>query len=125
MEFIFEILFEFIIQIVVEVFIGATVHLVSAVFNRFSGPWLAALGCAAVGALLGGASLWMFPHHMVASGTGRIVNLIVTPIGVGLCMSLIGAWLEARGKTALRLDHFSFGYLFALCFAVVRFVWAA
>jgi hypothetical protein len=49
------------------------------------------------------------------------VNLVVVPVLVGLVMVLLGAWRARRGDTVLRIDRFSYGYLFALALAAVRF----
>ena len=56
--------------------------------------------------------------------TMRIVNLVLTPIAVGLLMCAMGAWRARRGDAVLRIDRFAYGYLFALALAVVRFSFA-
>jgi hypothetical protein len=39
-------------------------------------------------------------------------------------MMFIGSWRRRRGQEVVRLDHFSYGFLFAICMAAVRFQWA-
>jgi hypothetical protein len=125
MEFIFELLFEFLIQIVGEVLFELGMHSMAEPFRTRPNPWLAAFGYAIFGVILGGLSLWLFPHHMVLSVTWRYLNLVLTPLAVGLCMSWLGSWRARRGQQVLRIDRFSFGCLFALTFALVRFSWAS
>ncbi|MDC9640262.1 hypothetical protein QYG06_18720 [Xanthomonas euvesicatoria] len=39
-------------------------------------------------------------------------------------MAALGAWRARRGDPVLRIDRFSHGYLFALCFALMRYFFA-
>lgn len=52
------------------------------------------------------------------------MNLVVTPIAVGLAMGAPGPWRARRGKDLFRLDKFADGYAFALAFALARFAFA-
>jgi hypothetical protein len=124
MEILFELLFELLIQLFGEVFVELGLHSIAAPFRKDSSPWLAAVGYAFFGAVLGGLSLLVFPHHMVANIQWRLVSLGATPIAAGACMPLLGAWRAKRGQEVIRIDRFSYGYLFALCFGLVRFFWA-
>lgn len=124
MEFLVELLLELVIQLFGELFVELGLRSVTAPFRKESSPWLAAAGYACFGAVLGGVSLLVFPHHMVANVQWRLVNLGVTPMAAGACMSLLGAWRANRGQDLIRIDRFSYGYLFALCFGLVRFFWA-
>ena len=71
-----------------------------------------------------GVSLWLLPAHLVKGEPLRILNLIITPVVVGLLMSLMGRWRARRGDPLLRLDRFACGYLFALSLALMRFAYA-
>jgi hypothetical protein len=124
MEFLLELLFEFVIQIIGEALFELGLHSLAEPFRKPPNPLLAALGYALFGASFGVISLWLFPHHMVVSSAWRLVNLLVTPVMAGVCMSLIGSWRAKRGQAVLRIDRFSYGFLFALCLALVRFQWA-
>jgi hypothetical protein len=124
MEFLVELLLEFIIQVVGEALVELGLHSLAEPFRKPPNPWLAAIGYTIFGAVLGGISVWIVPHHMVAGVAWRWVNLLVTPIAVGLCMSWLGAWRSKRGQEVFRIGRFSYGYLFALSFALVRFAWA-
>lgn len=66
----------------------------------------------------------VFPAHLTPAGLPRLANLVLTPLAVGLCMSAMGAWRSKRGDALLRIDRFSYGYLFALTMALVRFQFA-
>jgi hypothetical protein len=124
MEFLIELLLEFVIQIVGEALFELGLHSMAEPFHRKPNPWLAALGYAIIGAIFGGISLWLFPQHMVAGEAWRWVNLLVTPLAVGLCMSWLGSWRAKKGQTVLRIDRFTYGYLFALSLGLVRFLGA-
>ena len=124
MEILLELLLELIIQVFGEVLLEMGFHAVSAPFKGRASPWLAALGYAVLGAAIGGISLAIWPAHMVSSAALRWVNVLVTPVAAGLCMAALGAWRARRGQAILRIDKFSYGYLFALSFALVRFVGA-
>lgn len=50
-------------------------------------------------------------------------SLLITPLLAGLSMSGIGVLRERKGKTIIRLDSFSFGFIFAFGMALVRFMY--
>ncbi|MRV73110.1 hypothetical protein GJ700_15480 [Duganella sp. FT92W] len=125
MEILVELLFEFLIQLFGELLVEVGLQSIAAPFRKESSPWLAAIGYAFFGAVAGAISLWLFPDHMVVNVKLRLINLGVTPIATGLCMSLLGAWRARRGQDLIRIDRFSYGYLFALCLGLVRFYGAS
>jgi hypothetical protein len=124
LELLFEILGEFLIQVFGELLIELGLHSMAEPFRKPPNPWIAAIGYALFGAIFGGLSLLVISHYIVSGSTGRIVNLIATPVLAGLCMSLLGHWRSKRGQTLIRIDRFSYGYLFALSFALIRFFFA-
>lgn len=124
MEFLVELFLEFGIQIIVECLIELGLHSMAEPLRRPANPWLASIGYSIFGAILGGVSVWLFPTHMVSSAVWRWGNLLVTPLAVGLSMAWLGGWRARRGQVVLRIDRFSYGYLFALSLALVRFQWA-
>ena len=125
MELLLELLLEFVIQIVGEALFEVGLHSLAEPFRKPPNTWLAALGYSLFGAIFVSISLWPFPHHMVVSAGWRLVNLFFTPVLAGVCMSLIGFWRAKHGQTVLRIDRFSYGFLFALCLAIVRFQWTS
>lgn len=124
LEIIIEFLGEFLLQAIGEAIIELGLHSLAEPFRQPPEPWIAALGYTIFGAFFGGLSLLFFPSNLV-SRPFRILNLIVTPIAVGSIMTLMGAWRTRRGQSVLRIDHFAYGYVFALSFAVVRYLFAA
>jgi hypothetical protein len=56
---------------------------------------------------------------------GAVQNLFVTPVALGLIMVLIGKLREKKGQEKVRLDKFSYGFLFAFGMCFVRFIWAS
>lgn len=125
MEFLLELLGEILLQIFAEALFELGLHSLAAPFKRESSPWMAGVGYAIFGALMGGASLWIVPHHLVLTPGWRLVNLVLAPFFAGMFMASIGAWRAKRGQQTLRIDRFSYGYLFALSLALVRFFFAA
>ncbi|WP_457418845.1 hypothetical protein [Roseateles sp. P5_E7] len=125
MEILFELLAELLFQIVGEVLVELGLHSLAEPFRRKPNVWLAVLGYALLGALLGALSLWAFPNHLTRDGWPRLANLVVTPVIAGVAMALIGRWRARRGDTVLRIDRFAYGYLFALAVAIVRFNFAS
>ena len=124
MEFLLELLGELLLQLLGEALFELGLHSLAAPFKRESSPWLAAFGYAMFGALTGGVTLWLVPHHLVLTAGWRLVNLALTPFFAGMFMASVGAWRAKRGQETLRIDRFSYGYLFALSLALVRFFFA-
>ncbi len=120
LEFLFEVFGEFLFQILLEALAEAGLHALSDPLRKPPNTWLAALGYLLMGTLVGGASVLVFPHNMVPV-PWRITNLLVTPVAAGVMMSALGAWRERRGQDRIRIDRFSYGYLFAFGLALVRF----
>lgn len=125
MEFLIELLGELLLQGLAEVLAEFGLRAFGESFRRPRNPWLAAIGYATFGAVVGGLSLLVFAKHLVPVGTWRIVNLAATPLAVGALMAALGAWRAKRGEPVLRIDRFSYGALFALAFALVRYYFAA
>lgn len=123
LEIIIEFLGEFLLQAIGEALIELGLHSLAEPLRQPPEPWLAALGYTIFGALFGGLSLLVFPSNLVPR-PWRILNLLATPIAVGSIMTFMGAWRSRRGQSVLRIDHFAYGYVFALSFAVVRFLFA-
>lgn len=114
---------ELLLQLLLEVLAEFGLRVVSEPFRnrREISPWVAALGYAVYGAVLGGVSLWLFPAPYLEAEWLKWANLLLSPLMAGALMSLLGAWRRQRGQALLRLDRFSYGALFALSLALVRF----
>jgi nitroreductase len=85
------------------------------------GAWLRALGYGLLGLLAGGLSLWLRPQSFIHSSLGRLGNLLLVPVAMGLAMAIVGAWRKRRGQQILGIDHFAYGYVFALGMSLVRY----
>ncbi len=129
MELIFEIVFQFVfevlLQIVVEALVEVGFHGLRATFKKPINPWFASIGYCILGVVAGGVSLWLFPTLFIRSHTMQMLNVAVSPIFIGLVMALLGAWRKGRGSEIVRLDRFTFAYLFALTMALTRFILGA
>jgi hypothetical protein len=123
-EIIVQVLFELLVQLVGQFLFELGLHAMAEPFRKRQNPWVAAFGYLLLGAILGALTLWVFPSYMVKMPALRWVNLALTPVIVGGCMSLLGSWRTKRGQFVMRIDSFSYGYLFALSAALVRYTWA-
>ena len=104
LEFIFEVLGEFLLQVFGEALIEIGFHSLAEPFRRPANPWLAAIGYALFGAILGGISLLAFPNNLVPAAW-RVANLVATPMAVGGIMAVMGVWRARRGQRVLRIDR--------------------
>lgn len=123
-EFLIELLGEFLIQLVLEIVAEFGIRWLAEPFRRRPRPWLAALGYIVFGIIAGVLSLLVFRAHFIRQPAAQILNLIVTPLTVGLAMWTLGQWRAKRGETVLGIDRFWYGYLFALALALCRFWFA-
>jgi sterol desaturase/sphingolipid hydroxylase (fatty acid hydroxylase superfamily) len=135
-EFIAEIIIQIvwgILQFLGELLLQAFFELIAELIGRSVkepfrrpkpvNPWFAAFGYIIFGVAAGGLSLWLVPALFIPSQWLRIANLILTPVVAGLLMDRLGAWREKKDQETIRLDTFSYGFLFALSMALVRFTW--
>ena len=129
MEIIFEAVFgffgELLLQVLGELLLEIGLHSVAEPFRKKPSPVLAAIGYAFFGAVIGGLSLLVFPDYLMANRHLRIANAALSPIVAGLSMTAMGKWRAKREQAVLRIDKFSYGYLFALAFGLVRFWFAS
>jgi fluoride ion exporter CrcB/FEX len=133
MEFLFEILYgilqlfgEVILQLVFEFLVEFGARGAADAFQRRSPlhPVIAAISYGILGGLAGWLSLWIAPDSLIDREWLRLLNLFVTPIVAGGVMAWLGAWRAKRNQELIRLERFSFGFLFAAAMALVRYVWA-
>ncbi len=87
--------------------------------------WLATLGYALSGGILGGITLPVASHHFITSDSLRLVNLLLSPVAAGLLMVAFGTWRTRRGEASFSIDKFLFEYIFALSLALRRYKFAA
>lgn len=129
MGFIFELLFQFLgellLQIAAETLVQLGFRSLTSVIKKRPHPVLAFIGCILWGAIAGGISLFFFSGSFIESDTLHMVNLIITPIAIGLIMMAIGIRRTHKGKLVVSLDKFINAYIFALAMSYIRFEWAA
>lgn len=126
MEIILEILGELLLQALLETLLELGFHGYIKLSDRRTkrNPLLASLGHIILGGAIGGVSLFFFPESFIHKQQIRILNLIITPVCVGLIMAVIGNVRRKKGKETIRLEGFMYGFLFALSMAAVRYFWA-
>jgi hypothetical protein len=126
LELLFEFFGEFALQVFFEALAQAGVHAVRHPDHepRQVNRWLVALGYALFGAFGGALSVWLLPHYLLRAHVARVAYLLIAPVAVGCLMAALGHWRSRRGLALAGIDRFAFGYVFALAFAVVRFVFA-
>ena len=122
-EFITQVIFEFILQVFGEVLVEIGLRSLVEPFreraDRNSKGVL--VGYTLLGFLVGGLSILIFPRSFVRSQTMHGISLLVTPLLAGVAMSGLGWLRERQGKKLLRIDTFSYGFIFAFAMALVRF----
>jgi hypothetical protein len=121
-EVLLQIIAELLLQLFVEASIEAGTHAIRGRHKtRPIHPIMASIGYVILGSILGAVSLWLVPQSLIQHPFGRWLNLILTPVLVGICMVMLGRWREKRGQETIRLDRFGCAFLFALAMALVRF----
>jgi hypothetical protein len=61
--------------------------------------------------------------HYIKNVNLQYLNLVISPVLIGLIMKYRGKYLHAKDKKTIRLDSFWYGYVFALTFSLVRFIY--
>lgn len=125
---LFEVLVEVLFAILAEVVVFALDALVSVIGRRLV---VHALFGVAMGALLGAASTWVAPAHMIRSSGARLANLALTPLAVGgLSAALASARKRRRKVVEATVDDTPGGRAFllaastTLAFALTRYFMA-
>jgi len=73
-----------------------------------------------IGALLGGASLWLWPERIAHRADARVSLVFITTMVGGGVMAAVGAYRKHRNRPPGRLATFGTGALFALAYAAAR-----
>lgn len=120
-------LLEFLIEALLQFAGGAILdgifRAMGAVFSP-DRPIIAAFAYAGLGALVGSASLVLFPHPLVKPSRFHGISLLISPLFVGSAMSLLGSFLESKNKKSIQIESFGYGFAFAFGMALVRLVFA-
>jgi hypothetical protein len=120
---IFEILAEVFFQVAIEAIVGLITRSIRNLFSETSAvsPILAAMGYLLLGLFAGILSVLLFPHRLVPPSRIHGMSLVVSPVITGLIMSQVGALLRRKGKRAVPIESFVYGFTFALGVAIIRF----
>lgn len=89
-----ELLLEFVFEILLELVFSA---IGEAALRKSHRPVVGAISSVVLGALVGIASYWLWPHHFLVSQTARTVNLVFAPLFVGTVLGLRG-YLTAQPR---------------------------
>ncbi len=122
-EFICSFFGEFLLQIVAELVLEFGLRRLSEEPEKCK-PFLSFVGYGVLGLAVGGLSLLLFPHPFVSSSRFHGISLIISPVLAGLAMSGVGHLRRRQGQIVLRIDTFSFGFIFAFGMSLIRFIFA-
>lgn len=117
MEILFEILLQIIVELLAEGLSRKEIHKSTALLS----PAISMLGYLFLGMMAGGISLLFFPESFLQNATLRAINLIIAPVVIGGIMCFIGRLRIKKGQKTVRLDTFSYAFLFAFGMAAARF----
>ena len=123
-ELFLELFLEAALEIGAEIVASLFFRGMDSVFDvsEFRNPVLAGLGYVCLGAAFGGLSVVLFPHPFVHPTGLHGISLLLSPILTGLAMSFMGTLWRKRGKAALPIESFGYGFTFAFGMALIRFV---
>ena len=118
-----EFLLELIIELVGEAVVDSLTHVIGD-----SGRWRIAAHIAAyifiygaIGAVIGVASLLVFPYHLIRHTTIRAVALLAIPMVAGVVFALVGRRRRRAGKQVSSLEAFVPAFAFALAMSAARY----
>lgn len=114
-----ELLFEFGLRSFVE-----PINIESLESHAKHNPILTAFVYLLFGVAIGALSLLVFPQRIVRNDGFHGINLLITPLVAGLAIARVRWLYQPQGKRFLRLDAFSYGFIFAFGTSLIRFVYA-
>lgn len=127
MEFLFELLIQLFGELLIQLVFELGFRGLFALFrnDRPKNLVLAIIGYVCMGVIGGVISLWIIPKHVIDSQALRCINIVVTPILLGLLFELLGRQRQNHGKEKRLLDRFSYGFSFALSMGLIRLIFAS
>jgi hypothetical protein len=120
-----ELLLEVFFQVVVEAIVALVVRSVRNVLEESNAinPFLAGVGYFVLGIAFGIASLRVYPHLLFHPSKLHGISLVISPVITGFVMSQVGTVLRRKGKQAVRIESFGYGFTLALGLAIIRFIY--
>jgi hypothetical protein len=124
MELLVQFFFELLLQLIGGIFVGGFLHFSSSArwIQRSVNALYTAILFFVLGTLMGLFSILFFPTAFVRSSSLHGISLLITPVLAGAIMSLIGLVRERQGKPVVRLESFTYGFIFAFAIALIRFL---
>ena len=115
---------EAILEIAGESLLSLLARAIGSIFNYFFelNPIAISVGLAILGTGAGFLSVTAFPHPLVHPSRMHGLSILLSPFITGLVMSQAGRVLRKQGRKTVPIESFSYGYIFAVAMAVVRFV---
>jgi hypothetical protein len=120
------------IDLLLELLLSGLFDLVAELLFRGAGatrgrrarthPLLAAIALLLVGGAAGGVVTWLLPTRLLGTPALPGASLVVSPLLNGVLMHYYGAWRSREGTQTSFAATFWGGAVFALGFALVRFV---
>lgn len=123
-----ELLAEILIQILIEVVAECAYELgLGSVSDKLrdgkkANPYLAFTGIIVLGAIIGFIVTLIFSQRFIADPPIKGLSLILSPLFAGCTLFVFGKLRRQRGHKTSRLATFWGGALFALAFAIVRWI---
>jgi hypothetical protein len=65
----------------------------------------------------------IFPTSPIINPDIRKINLFITPVIIGIIMTMVGKFRERRDQNLVRLDRFGYAFIFAFTMSLIRFLW--
>jgi hypothetical protein len=125
-EILFEILLEVVLPLIAEIFADAALNKVNRIVSRYEAVRvvLTAIMYFGAGLLAGFFSLLIFPTAFARSSRLPGISLVITPVLGGIVVSYI-AWLRVRTSDwTIRLETFTYGFLFAFAMTLLRLLFS-
>ena len=82
----------------------------------------AAIGYLLLGGLFGSVSVLLYPHWLFHPSRFHGISLLISPLLTGIVMWQVGGILRRREKQTVPIESFGCGFIFALGWALVRFI---
>ena len=127
---------DFLLELLIELFGGLMMEGIAELISRFAvavrEPQAKAsfvhvpraIVCELAGILAGAISLLFAGRHIISSPILRVVNLALTPLAMAGALVAWGRFLQKRDRERTPLNHFVCAYGFAVCYMLVRFLFA-
>lgn len=119
-------IFEVFGEALCELLLGEIIALIARALRRFrvtirrSNPVLAGAAFILLGIGIGFLSVLALPNPLVHPSKVHGISLLISPLIAGLMLGYVGRVVHRRGRIPVRIESFSYGFLFAFPFALIR-----